>query len=53
MSTDRIEKIKERMKWLSMELTHEGYHDGYSLEGFKKELAKLIDELKALQDEIK
>jgi hypothetical protein len=53
MSTDRIEKIKERMKWLSMELTHEGYHDGYSIEGFKKELEKLIEELKALQDEIK
>lgn len=53
MSTDRIEKIKERMKWLTMELTHQGYHDGYSIEGFKKELAKLIDELKELQEELK
>ena len=52
MSEDRIEKIKERMKWLTMELTHQGYHDGYSLEGFRKELAKLIDELKELQADL-
>ena len=52
MSLERINKIKERMRWLSMELTHEGYHDGYSLEGFKKELGKLIEELNELQKDL-
>lgn len=50
MSQERINKIKERLHWLQMELTHEGYLDGYSIEGFKKELDKLIEELKTLED---
>lgn len=53
MSVERIEKIKERLKWLAMELSHQGFHDGYNIEGFKNELAKLIEELKELQDQIK
>jgi len=53
MSQDRIEKIKIRMNWLLMELTHEGYLDGYSTKGFKEELTKLILELKELEDTIK
>lgn len=52
MSQDRIDKIKERLHWLQMELTHDGYLDGYSMEGFKKEVEKLITELKELVDKI-
>ena len=50
MSQERIKKIKERLHWLQMELTHEGYLDGYSIEGFKKELDKLLEELKVLEN---
>ena len=53
MSQDRIEKIKTRMNWLLMELTHEGYLDGYTTKGFKEELSKLISELKELEDNLK
>ena len=49
MSQERINKIKERLKWLQTELTHEGYLDGYSIEGFKQELNKLLEELKVLE----
>jgi hypothetical protein len=52
MSKYRIEQIQKRLNWLSIELVHEAYHDGYSIEGFKKELSILIDGLKKLQDEI-
>jgi hypothetical protein len=50
MSQDRIKKIKERLQWLQMQLTHEGYLDGYSIEGFKKEVDKLLAELKTLEE---
>ena len=42
---DRIEKIKLRIKEISLELVHEGYLDGYVIEGYKKELEKLNKEL--------
>lgn len=52
MSKERIKKIKERMDWLSMELQHEAYWDGYTTNGFREELKKLIKELKELEKEI-
>ena len=35
------EKIIERIKYLKMELAHEGYHDGWVLKGMREELKKL------------
>tara|TARA_Y100001963_G_C6736540_1_gene426712 strand:+ start:26 stop:172 length:147 start_codon:yes stop_codon:yes gene_type:complete len=39
------EQIKKRIKYLKSELAHEGYHDGWTLEGMKKELSKLEKDL--------
>tara|TARA_Y100000310_G_scaffold267137_1_gene278997 strand:- start:1613 stop:1771 length:159 start_codon:yes stop_codon:yes gene_type:complete len=43
MTKKQIKKsqIIERIFYLEMELLHEGYHDGWVIEGMKKELKKL------------
>ena len=38
-------QIKDRIEYLKMELTHEGYHDGWVLQGMKQELKKLEDKI--------
>ena len=38
-------QIKERIKYLKMELAHHGYHDGWVLKGMKEELEWLEGEL--------
>ena len=40
------EQIKDRIKYLKMELIHEGYHDGWVLKGMREELESLQEELK-------
>ncbi len=44
---DRVKKIRERIDWLSIELIHEGYLDGYSIKGFREELSSLVKELES------
>tara|TARA_R110000850_G_scaffold135319_1_gene256523 strand:- start:586 stop:831 length:246 start_codon:yes stop_codon:yes gene_type:complete len=44
---DRATKIKERITWLTTELTHEGYLDGYAIKGFREELSSLVNELES------
>lgn len=50
MSTDRARQIKERISYLNMEIIHEGYHDGYTLQAFKTELDKLNKELQTIEN---
>ena len=38
-------KIKERKKYLEMEIAHGRYWDGWSLEGMKKELKELVNKV--------
>ena len=35
------EQIKDRIKYLKSELAHSHYHDGWVIQGMKKELKKL------------
>ena len=35
------EQIQERLKYLKSELAHSHYHDGWVIQGMKKELKKL------------
>lgn len=42
---DYFEKIKNRIKWLMVQLIHEDYYDGYSLKDFKKELNNLLNKI--------
>jgi hypothetical protein len=44
----RVEEINRRIYWLKKELIYEGYLDGYVIEGHKKELIKLKEELMLL-----
>ena len=37
----KINEVIKRIKYLKSELAHEGYHDGWTLEGMKKELKEL------------
>jgi hypothetical protein len=46
---DRIEKIKLRIKEISLELVHEGYLDGYVIEGYKKEYLEWMNPKSAQQ----
>ena len=39
-------QIKERIKYLKIEIAHAGYHDGWTLKGMKEELEWLNKELK-------
>ena len=38
-------QIKERMRYLKTELAHSHYHDGWVIQGMKKELEKLEKKL--------
>jgi hypothetical protein len=49
MQNDRKEKIEKRIKWLVVELTQEGYLDGYSIIKYKEELNKLLIELETIR----
>ena len=40
------EQIKKRIDYLKMEITHEGYHDGWTLKGMREEVEWLEKELK-------
>jgi hypothetical protein len=40
------EKILKRIQYLEMELIHEGYLDGWTIRGYKKELKELKEKLK-------
>jgi len=39
------EQMKDRIKYLKMEIAHSGYHDGWTLKGMKEELRWLEEEL--------
>jgi len=47
---DNIEKIKERIRFLKTEMTMRNYSDGWTIEGFKKELTVLEEQLKRLTE---
>jgi len=49
MQNDIKEKIEKRIKWLVVELTQEGYLDGYSIIKYKEELNKLLIELETIR----
>ena len=40
------EQIKDRIKYLKMELAHSHYHDGWTVKGMKEEKEWLEKELK-------
>ena len=40
------EQIQERLKYLKMELAHSHYHDGWVIQGMKKEVKELTEKLK-------
>ena len=42
---DYLGKIKNRIKWLMVQLAHEHYYDGYSLKAFKTELNNLLKKI--------
>ena len=44
-------QIKDRINYLKMELAHEGYHDGWTLQGLKEEFEWLTKELERLDAE--
>ena len=44
-------QAEERLKYLKSELAHEGYHDGWTLQGMKEEVEWIEKELKRLDEE--
>lgn len=42
---DKFKKMKDRIKWLMIQLIHEDYYDGYSLKAFKIELNNLLKKI--------
>ena len=42
---DYFAKIKNRIKWLMVQLVNEDYYDGYSLKAFKTELNNLLKKI--------
>lgn len=42
---DSFKKMKDRIKWLMVQLIHEDYYDGYSLKAFKTELNNLLKKI--------
>ena len=48
----RINKLQERIEFLKLEIVHANRLDGWTLEGHKRELKKLIAELKEIQEKI-
>ena len=45
---NREKQIKERISYIKKELVMENYWDGFTLKGFREELASLEEELKTL-----
>ena len=45
------EQAEKRLKYLKSELAHEGYHDGWTLQGLKEEFEWLTKELERLDAE--
>ena len=45
MKKDRLKKMKKRIEQLKTEIAHEGFWDGYALEGMKEELSELETKL--------
>ncbi len=43
------EQMKKRIKYLKTELAHAGYHDGWTLDGFKKELKELESAMEKME----
>tara|TARA_Y100001963_G_scaffold160112_1_gene267949 strand:- start:3387 stop:3539 length:153 start_codon:yes stop_codon:yes gene_type:complete len=50
MKKDKLKKIKDRIKYLEMEISHERFWDGYALKGMKDELKKLNKKLKSVEE---
>ncbi len=50
MKEKRIKEVESRIKFITIELVHEGYLPGIVAKGFKNELAKLEAELKELKE---
>jgi len=47
---DNIEKIKQRIRFLNVEIVMGNYSDGWTIEGFEKELTVLEEQLKRLTE---
>jgi len=45
MKKDKLNKMTERIDYLKTEIAHEGYWDGFALEGMKEELSELETKL--------
>ena len=50
MHKNRKQEIENRIKWLRVELTQEGYLDGYTIIKYKEELNKLLTELETIEN---
>lgn len=48
---DSKERLEARIKWLEIELIHRKYWDGWTVQGFEKELITLKKRLEDLQKE--
>jgi hypothetical protein len=49
MIKENIERIQKRINWLKTQIAMSGYYDGWTLNGFRKELTKLIGKLSDLK----
>jgi hypothetical protein len=50
MSKERVEQINDRIDWLQLEIVHENYWPGRIVDGFRKELSRLLNELELLEE---
>ena len=41
----KVDKVIKRIEYLRMEIAHEGFWDGYALEGMREELSELETKL--------
>ena len=49
MKEDKLKKIKDRIRYLKIEISHERFWDGYALKGMKDELKILNEKLKSME----
>lgn len=49
MMNEKIKRVKDRINWLKTQITMSGYYDGWTLNGFRKELSELIGKLSKLK----
>jgi hypothetical protein len=49
MIKENIERIKKRINWLKTQIAMSAYYDGWTLNGFRKELSELIGKLSNLK----